>query len=245
MSGHSKWNNIKRKKEKTDAQKAKIFTKIGREMAVAVKEGGADPSSNARLRDLVAKAKGMNVPNDNINRIIKRAEGGEKDDYETIVYEGYGPSGVAIMVETLTDNRNRTAANMRHYFDKYNGNMGQSGSVMFMFNQKGIILLEQEQFDEDQLMEDCFEAGAEDFDISEGMCEITADPAKVHEVSSALIKKGYAVVSAEAEYIPVTTVVLTGEENFKNMTLLLDKLDDDDDVQNIWHTLENEEALDR
>ncbi|MFV0350870.1 MAG: YebC/PmpR family DNA-binding transcriptional regulator [Oscillospiraceae bacterium] len=245
MSGHSKWNNIKRKKEKTDAQKAKIFTKIGREIAVSVKESGADPSSNARLRDLISKAKSMNVPNDNINRIIKRAEGGEKDDYETIVYEGYGPSGVAIMAETLTDNRNRTAANMRHYFDKYGGNMGQSGSVSFMFNQKGIILLEQEQFDDDKLMEDCFDAGAEDFDIGDGMCEVTTEAANVYEVSSALQAKGYTVVSAEAAYLPVSTNVLTDPEDLKKMAQLLDKLEEDEDVQDVWHTLENEEALDQ
>ena len=144
MSGHSKWNNIKRKKEKTDGQRAKIFTKIGREMSVCVKAGGGDPNVNTKLRDLIAKAKSMNVPNDNIQRIIKKAEGGEKDDYESITYEGYGPSGVAMMVETLTDNRNRTAANLRHYFDKFGGNLGNTGCVGFLFSQQGVIVLDVE-----------------------------------------------------------------------------------------------------
>ncbi len=244
MSGHSKWNNIKRKKEKTDAQKAKIFTKIGREIAVCVRDGGADPASNGKLRDLIAKAKSMNVPNDNISRIIKRAEGGEKDDYETILYEGYGPCGVAVMVETLTDNRNRTAANMRHYFDKFGGNMGQSGSVAFMFNQKGIILIEGKSLDEEQLMEDAFEVGADDVDMDDGLFEITCEPAKVHEVSSALEAKGYTITSAEAEYLPVSFTALAAPEDLKKMGLLLGNLEDDDDVQNVWHNLENEDELD-
>lgn len=245
MAGHSKWNNIKRKKEKTDAQKAKVFTKIGREIGVAVKEGGSDPNSNARLRDLISKAKSMNVPNENINRIIKRAEGGEKDDYETIVYEGYGPSGIALMVETLTDNRNRTAANMRHYFDKYGGNMGQSGSVAFMFSQKGIIIIEGEGLDEEKLMEDCFEAGAEDFDMEEDMCEVTTEPAKVYEVSNALKDKGYNVVSDEVENIPASYTALADPDDLKKMGQLLDHLEEDEDVQNVWHNMENEDDLNR
>lgn len=245
MSGHSKWSNIKRKKEKTDAQKAKVFTKIGREMAVAVREGGADPASNSKLRDLIAKAKSLNVPNDNINRIIKRAEGGERDDYESIVYEGYGPSGIAVMVETLTDNRNRTAANMRHYFDKYGASMGQSGSVAFQFAQKGIILIEGEALDEEKLMEDAFEAGADDFDMDDGLCEVTCDAARVGDVAEALRQKGYQVASAEAEYVAANLVALSAEEDLKRMGQLLDHFDDDDDVQAVWHNLENEEALDR
>ena len=245
MSGHSKWNNIKRKKEKTDAQKAKVFTKIGREIAVVVRDGGADPNSNGKLRDLIAKAKSLNVPNDNINRIIKRAEGGEKDDYEAILYEGYGPSGIAVMVETLTDNRNRTAANMRHYFDKYGGNLGQSGSVAFQFTQKGVILLEGESLDEEKLMEDAFAAGADDFDMDDGICEITTEPADVLSAARALEEKGYTVASAEAEYVPASTMTLTDPDDLKKMGQLLDKLEEDDDVQDVWHNLENEEALDR
>lgn len=243
MAGHSKWNNIKRKKEKTDAQKAKVFTKIGREISVAVREGGADPANNGKLRDLIAKAKSLNVPNDNINRVIKKAEGGEKDDYESIVYEGYGPSGVAVMVETLTDNRNRTAANMRHYFDKYGASLGQSGSVAFMFAQKGIIIIEGESLDEEKLMEDAFDAGADDIDMGEGMCEVECDPAKVLEVSTKLRDKGYTIVSAEAEYIPDTTTALSDEEDLKRMGKLMEMLEEDDDVQDVWHSLENEEDL--
>ncbi len=160
MSGHSKWNNIKRKKEKTDGARAKVFTKIGREIAVAVKEGGGNPASNSKLAALIAKAKANSVPNDNIQRIIKRAEGGDKTEYEAITYEGYGPGGIAVMVETLTDNRNRTAANMRHYFDKFGGNLGQMGCVGFMFTQKGVIVVDLEDKDPDELMMDALDAGA-------------------------------------------------------------------------------------
>lgn len=244
MSGHSKWNNIKRKKGKTDAQKAKVFTKIGREMAVVIRDGGADPNNNTKLRDLIVKAKSMNVPNDNINRVIKRAEGGEKDDYESIVYEGYGPSGIAVMVETLTDNRNRTAANMRHYFDKYGGNLGQSGSVAYLFTQKGIILLEGEGLDEEKLMDDVFDAGAEDFDLDDGLAMVTSEPNALRQVSEALAAKGYTVSSAELEYRPSTQVMLAGEENIKNFGQLLSHLEEDDDVQDVWHNMENEDELD-
>ena len=164
MSGHSKWSTIKRKKEKTDNARAKVFTKIGREIAVAVKAGGADPAGNSKLKDVIAKAKAANMPNDNIERVIKKAAGeGSGENYDEIVYEGYGPSGIAIIVETLTDNRNRTAADVRHYFDKFGGNMGQSGCVSFMFSRQGVILFEKEGIDEDQLMEDALEAGAVDF----------------------------------------------------------------------------------
>ena len=174
MSGHSKWNNIKRKKEKTDAQKAKIFTKIGREMAIIVREGGPDPNNNARLRDCIAKAKANNVPNDNIERIIKKASGESGGaEYESLIYEGYGPGGVAVIVETLTDNRNRTAGDMRHYFDKNGGNLGQTGSVMFMFNRVGMLRIEAEGLDEDTVMEDALEAGAEDFNAAEDAVSYT------------------------------------------------------------------------
>lgn len=245
MSGHSKWNNIKRKKEKTDAQKAKLFTKIGREIGVAVREGGSDPSSNGKLRDLIAKAKGMNVPNDNISRIIKRAEGGEKDDYEAVVYEGYGPSGIAVMVETLTDNRNRTAANMRHYFDKYGASLGQSGSVAFQFVQSGIVLIEAGALNEEKLMEDAFDAGADDFDIDGELAEIECEPAKADAVAAAMRAKGYGVISAQAEYVPVSRVALAKEDELKRMAQLLEHLEEDDDVQDVWHNLENEDDLER
>lgn len=245
MSGHSKWSTIKRKKGKTDAQKAKVFTKIGREISIAVREGGSDPNTNARLRDLISKAKSANVPSDNINRVIQKAEGGEKDDYETIIYEGYGPSGIALIVETLTNNRNRTAANMRHYFDKYGGNMGQPGSVSFMFTEKGIILIEDDKLNEEKLMEDCFEAGAEDIEYEEGICEVTTVPNQVYSVAFALKEKGYNVVSDEAENIPASYTALTDPENIKKMGQLLDHLEEDEDVQNVWHNLENAEDLER
>ena len=231
MSGHSKWNNIKRKKEKTDGQKAKIFTKVGREISVCVREGGADPNSNGKLRDLIAKAKSLNVPNDNIQRIIKRAEGGEKDNYESITYEGYGPSGVAMMVETLTDNRNRTAANLR--------------CVGFLFTQKGTLVLDGEGVDEEKAMEECFDAGAEDFDMGDDVIQVTTTPEDFSAVRQALEDKGYTFISAEVEFVPSTETRLTTEDDMKNMTKLLDALDDDDDVQNVWHNLENEEDLDR
>ncbi len=236
MSGHSKWNNIKRKKEKTDAQKAKIFTRIGRELAMAVKAGGPDPNVNGKLRDIIAKAKANNVPNDNIDRMLKKAAGEDNSNYEEITYEGYGPSGIAVVVETLTDNRNRTAGDMRHYFDKNGGNLGQSGSVMFLFDHKGIIVLESEGLDEDTVMEDALEAGADDFNVADGVFEITTDAMRVDEVSRLLAEKGYTFVSAQAEYVPNMTNDLTDEEAVFKMTRLLDMLEDNDDVQNVWHT---------
>lgn len=245
MSGHSKWNNIKRKKEKTDGQRAKIFTKIGREMSVCVKASGADPNVNTKLRDLIAKAKSLNVPNDNIQRVIKKAEGGDKDMYESITYEGYGPSGVAMIVETLTDNRNRTAGNLRHYFDKFGGNLGNTGCVSFLFAQQGVIVLDVEGKEEEVVMEHAFEAGAEDFDMSEGVAEITTTPAAFSEVREALEQKGYTFLSADVEMVPSTQAALSDPDDLKKMGLLLDHLDDDDDVQNVWHNLENEEDLDR
>ena len=245
MSGHSKWNNIKRKKEKTDGQKAKIFTKVGREIAVAVRAGGADPNPNSKLRDLIAKAKSLNVPNDNIQRIIKRAEGGDKTEYEAMTYEGYGPGGIAVMVETLTDNRNRTAANMRHYFDKFGGNLGQMGCVSFMFTQKGVIVVDLEDKDPDQLMMDALDAGADDFDAGEDAAEVVTSPENFTAVCEALEKKGYTFVSADVAMVPSTTTTLTDPDQLVQMGKLLDALDDDDDVQNAWHSLENEEDLDR
>ena len=209
MSGHSKWNNIKRKKEKTDAQKGKIFTKIGREMAVAVREGGPDPLNNGKLRDLIAKAKANNVPNDNIDRIIKKAAGeGDKNTYVDMVYEGYGPSGVAVIVEALTDNKNRTAGDLRHYFDKCGGNLGQTGCVSFMFSDKGVIVIDNEddKYTEDQIMEDCMEAGAEDFEFGDGVIEIsaTSDPNEFRAVREALEAKGYTFVEADIQKVPST-----------------------------------------
>ena len=242
MSGHSKWNYIKRKKEKTDAQKAKIFTKIGREMSIIVREGGPDPNANARLRDCIAKAKANNVPNDNIERIIKKASGEAGGaEYESLVYEGYGPAGVAVIVETLTDNRNRTAADMRHYFDKNGGNLGQSGSVMYMFNRVGMLRIEAEGLDEDKVMEDALEAGAEDFTATDDLFEIATGPNDLGAVRDALDAKGYTFASAEVEYIASTDATLTDEESIQKMERLIDMLEENDDVQAVWHNWVAEE----
>ncbi|MCR5806350.1 MAG: YebC/PmpR family DNA-binding transcriptional regulator [Oscillospiraceae bacterium] len=239
MSGHSKWNNIKRKKEATDGAKAKIFTKIGREISVCVKEGGGDPNNNAKLRDLIAKAKSNNVPNDNIDRIIKKAMGdGDKTNYESNVYEGYGPSGVAVIVETLTDNKNRTAGDIRHYFDKFGGNLGTTGCVSFMFSDKGIVILENTGLDEDKVMDDVFECGGDDFTMDEDEVEIECEPNDVGKVREALEAKGYKVLSAEAAKIPANYTTLTDDEAIRKMNLLLDALDDNDDVQNVYHNWE-------
>lgn len=239
MSGHSKWNNIKRKKEKTDAAKAKIFTKIGREISVIVKAGGPNPQENSKLKDAIAKAKANNVPNDNIERIIKKAAGeGGANEYEELIYEGYGPCGVAVVVETLTDNRNRTAGEMRHYFDKCGGNLGQSGSVMFMFDRKGVIVIEGEGLDEDTVMEAALEAGAEDFTFDGDVFEITTEPNDLGTVRDALEEKGYAFLSAEVQYIPQTTTAIDDEEQVAKMEKLIDMLEENDDVQEIWHNWE-------
>ncbi len=245
MSGHSKWNNIKRKKEKTDGARAKVFTKIGREISVAVREGGGDPNSNSKLAALISKAKANNVPNDNIQRIIKRAEGGDKTEYEAMTYEGYGPGGIAVMVDTLTDNRNRTAANMRHYFDKFGGNLGQMGCVGFLFTQKGVIVVDLEDKDPDAVMMDALEAGAEDFDAGEDAAEVTTSPDNFTAVCDALKEKGYEFLSADVAQVPATTTALSDADQMANMAKLLDALEDDDDVQNVWHNLENEDELDR
>lgn len=241
MSGHSKWSNIKHKKEKSDAQRAKVFTKIGKEIAIAIKAGGPDPTSNSKLRDLIAKAKSNNVPNDNIDRIIKKASGETDVEYEELYYEGYGPSGVAVIVYTTTDNRNRTASEMRHYFDKFGGNLGQSGCVSYMFEDKGHIIIvgEDKKIDEDQLMEDALEAGAEDFQGEDGIYDIYTDVADLSAVREALEAKGYAMESAEKDKIPSTYITLSDEDDIRKMNLLLEHLDDNDDVQDVYHNWEN------
>ena len=239
MSGHSKWNNIKRKKEATDAIKGKIFTKIGREITVCVKEGGPDPNSNAKLRDLIAKAKSNNVPNDNIDRVIKKAAGeGDKNNYESIVYEGYGPNGVAVIVECLTDNKNRTASNVRNAFTKGNGNVGTPGCVSFMFDKKGQILINKEdcKMDADELMMLALDAGAEDVnDEDEDEIEIITAPDDCGTVREALEAAGLELAQAEVTMIPQTWVELTSENDIKQMNRILDLLDDDDDVQAVYH----------
>lgn len=237
MAGHSKWNNIKRKKGANDAVRAKIFTKISREILVCVKEtGNADPANNGRLRDLIAKAKSNNIPNDNIDRLLKKAAGGgEKNDYENCVYEGYGPNGVAVMVECLTDNRNRTAGEMRHYFDKYGGNLGAAGCVAFMFTRKGVVVIET---DSDDITENVIEAGGDDYITEENEAVIYCEPDEVAAVGEALAKLGYTVLSAQAEQVPSTFTKLTDDEHIKKMTILLEMLEDNDDVQEVWHNWE-------
>ncbi|MDD6309217.1 MAG: YebC/PmpR family DNA-binding transcriptional regulator [Clostridia bacterium] len=236
MSGHSKWSNIKHKKEKSDAQRAKIFTKIGREISVIVKAGGADPEVNGKLKDVIAKARSNNMPNDNIMRCIKKAAGDQTaDNYEEIIYEGYGPSGVAVIVETLTDNRNRTAADMRHYFDKYGGNLGQTGCVTFMFDTRGVILVEKGDVDEETIMMEALEAGADDFSSEDEYFEIMTSTESFGAVRESIENGGYTIVSAEIMRLPQTTVTLTDAEDLKNMNKLIEMLEDNDDVQNVFH----------
>lgn len=241
MSGHSKWANIKHKKEKTDAQKAKVFTKIGKEITIAVKEGGGDPASNSKLRDLIMKAKSNNVPNDNIERTIKKALGATSETYEEIVYEGYGPAGIAVIVTTTTDNRNRTAGNVRSYFSKYHGNLGQSGCVSYLFEDKGVVIISNEDgdIDEDKLMETALEAGAEDFASEGEVFEIYTQPDDLFAIKEALEAAGYEIASADKDKIPSNYVTLDNEDDIKFMSLLIEKLEDDDDVMDVYHNWEN------
>ena len=238
MSGHSKFANIKHKKEKNDAKKGKIFTVIGREIVVAVKEGGSDPANNSKLRDVIAKAKANNMPNDTIDRGIKKAAGdANADNFEVLTYEGYGPNGVAIIVKTLTDNKNRTAGNVRSYFTKGNGNIGTPGSVSFMFDNKGQIIIDKEEceMDADDLMMIALDAGAEDFVEEEDSYEILTDPDEFSTVREALEKEGIPMMEAQVAMIPQTYVELTDEQDIKNLQKTLDLLDDDDDVTDVWH----------
>lgn len=241
MSGHSKWNNIKHKKEKADAAKAKIFTKIGKEMAVAIKAGGPDPNNNSKLRDLIAKAKANNVPNENIQRTIKKFTDAGDINFEEISYEGYGPSGVAIIVETSTDNRNRTAGNVRSWFNKYGGNLGQTGCVSYLFEEKGVITIvdEDEELDEDKLMEDALESGAEDIRNDEGEYSIYTAPADLDTVRDAIIALGYKISTADVAKVPSTYVDLTSEEDIENMEKMLDKFNEDDDVNAVYTNWDN------
>ena len=239
MSGHSKWKNIMHKKEKTDAQRAKVFTKIGKEMAIAVKEGGPNPTSNSKLKDLIAKAKSLNVPNDNIERIIKKASSDDSAKYENITYEGYGTNGVAVIVECATDNRNRTGGDIRHYFDKFGGNLGATGCVTYLFDRKGVIVIEAEGIDEDKLMDDVLEAGAADFIKEDEVFQIFTEPTLVSEVSGKLEELGYSFMSAEAEMIPSLYVRLEDEDSVTKMNRLLEHLEDHDDIINVWHNWEN------
>lgn len=244
MSGHSKWHNIQKTKGAADAKRSAAFTKIAKEIIVAVKEGGGsgDPNNNSRLATVIAKAKAVNMPNDNIKRTIDKALGsGNADSYESVVYEGYGPSGVAVIVEALTDNRNRTAPEVRHLLDKYGKGLGATGCVSWSFDQKGVIVIEKEDLDEDTVMMDALDAGADDMDASDDECfEITTTPDGFGTVLAALEEKGYSFVSAKVEMVPQNYVKLESEEDIKNMEKLIDLLEENEDVQNVYHNWEQE-----
>ena len=236
MSGHSKFANIKHRKEKNDAQKGKIFTKLGREIMVAVKQGGADPENNTRLKEIINKAKANNMPNDTISRSVKKASGEAGDvNYENITYEGYGPGGVAVMVVCLTDNKNRTAANVRHALSKYGGNLGTSGCVSFMFEKKGQIIIEKsDDIDEDELMMAAIEAGADDMNTEDEGYEILIEPDVFNQVHETLSNLGYRFLSAEVTMMPSTMTELGGDEDIKSIEKMLDQLEEDDDVQDVY-----------
>ena len=242
MSGHSKWHNIAKRKGANDAKKAKIFTKIGREMAIAIKEGGsANPDFNARLRDCIAKAKANNMPNDNIKRTLDKYSGANGQvNYEANNYEGYGVGGVAVVVETLTDNKNRTVADVRHLFDKYGAGLGATNCVSWQFDKKGVIVMERGELDEDTVMMQALDAGAEDFQADEETFEIYTAPDDFSAVREALETLGYSFVEAEVELVPQNYITLEKEEDMAQMRKLLDNLEDNDDVQAVWHNWENE-----
>ena len=237
MSGHSKWHNIQAKKGKADAQRGAVFTKIGREIAIAVREGGANPESNGKLRDIIAKAKANNMPNDNIQRSIKKASGELSNVvYEEITYEGYAPGGVAVIVDTISDNRNRTASDVRHCFAKYGGNLGTTGSVGFMFDERGVLVIEREPgSDEDEMMMIALDAGAEDVKVEEDVFEILTAPNDFSTVRENLEKQGYTFLSAEVQKIPQNTVAVTDPDTILKIQKMLDLLEENDDVQNVFH----------
>ena len=240
MSGHSKWHNIQKTKGAQDAKRAATFTKIAKEMYVAVKEGGgsADPNYNSRLATVITKAKAANMPNDNIKRVLeKAANAGSGDAYEAITYEGYGPGGIAVIVETMTDSRNRTAGNVRHHFDKYGGNMGASGCVAWSFSKKGVLVIdnEDEDYAEDDVMMDAMDAGADDFEAEDDCFTIYTQPDDFNAVADALTKKGYAFASAQIEMVPSEYKKLDNPDDAAMMEKMLDIFEDDDDVQNVWH----------
>jgi len=242
MSGHSKWKNIMHKKGKSDTARANVFTKLSREIIIAVKSGGPDPASNSKLYELIGKARDNNMPNDNIDRVIKKASGADDSViYEHVTYEGYGPSGVAVIVDTTTDNRNRTAGDLRHYFDKYGGNLGQTGCVSFMFDTVGVVVVEADGVDEDALMEAAMDAGADDIRLDDDVYEITASVNDLPPVRAALEAKKYKVLSAEVEKRPQQYVTLKDPEVIEKLEKLLDMLEENDDVQNVWHNYQEEE----
>lgn len=244
MAGHSKWANIKHRKGRQDAARGKVFTKIARQLTVAAKEGGTDPEYNATLKTAIEKAKAANMPNDNIKRAIQKGAGGADGvNYEEIRYEGYGPNGVAVIVECLTDNKNRTVADIKYYFDKNGGNLGTTGSVAFMFDRKGILLVDREEFgmDEEEMMMMALEAGAEDFEASDEFYEITTDPNDFSSVRDALSNENIPFVKAELTYIPQMQTSIP-EESYKNMNRMLEMMEDNDDIQNVYHNWDMPEA---
>ena len=245
MSGHSKWHNIQKTKGAQDAKRAAAFTKIAKEIIVAVKEGGGitDPANNSRLATVITKAKAANMPNDNIKRVLeKAASAGSGDSYDSITYEGYGPAGIAVIVETMTDNRNRTAGNMRHHFDKYGGKMGANGCVSWNFSKKGVLVIDNEDgdYEEDDVMMDAMDCGADDFEAEDDCFTIYTDPDDFNAVADALSKKGYSFVSAQIEMVPGEYKKLENPDDIANMEKMLDIFEDDDDVQNVWHNWEQE-----
>jgi len=244
MSGHSKWNNIKRKKGAADAQRGAIFTKLGREIQVAVKQGGADPEGNSRLKDVIAKAKANNMPNDNILRSIKKASGAnDTENFEEIIYEGYGPGGIAVMVRTLTDNRNRTAGDIRHLFDKFGGNMGTTGCVSFQFEEKGSLIISREDFpelDEENVMMDALEAGAEDFAAEEESFEITTSPEDFADIRGQLEKQSYEFADASVGPVPTVWAKLEDSDMVEKMEKMIDRMEELDDVQEVFHNWERD-----
>lgn len=237
MSGHSKWHNIQKTKGAADAKRSQAFTKIAREIIVAVKTGGSgDPNNNSRLATVIAKARAANMPNDNIKRTIDKALGsGNTNDYEAITYEGYGPGGVAVIVETLTDNRNRTASDVRHYFDKFGGNLGATGCVSWSFDQKGVLIIEREDLDEDTVMMDALDCGASDFQVEKEYFTIYTQPDTFASVLAAMGEKGYLFASAKVEMVPQNYISLSDEKDVQNMERLINVMEDNDDVQNVWH----------
>ena len=242
MSGHSKWHNIQKTKGAADAKRSAAFTKIAKEMIVAVKQGGSgDPANNSRLATVIAKARAANMPNDTIKRTIEKALGsGSTDSYEAVTYEGYGPGGVAVIVEALTDNRQRTAPNVRHIFDKYGGNLGAAGCVSWSFDQKGVLVIEREDLDEDVAMMDALDCGASDFEAEDEVFTVYTTPDDFAAVLTALEEKGYTFLSARVEMVPQNYVTLSNPEDVKNMEKLIDFMEDDDDVQNVWHNWDQE-----
>lgn len=244
MSGHSKWHNIQKTKGAADAKRSQAFTKIAREMIVAVKEGGSgDPNNNSRLATVIAKAKSVNMPNDNIKRTIDKALGsGNTDNFESVTYEGYGPGGVAVIVDALTDNRQRTAPEVRHYFDKCNGNLGAIGCVSWSFDRKGVIVIDNEdgELDDDTVMMDALDSGADDFEADGEALEITTTPENFNGVVKALEEKGYSFVNADIEMVPQNFIKLTEEGDIHNMEKLIDMLEENEDVQNVWHNWDND-----